>query len=315
MSSFWRPSSTVSLSLPNPFLPAYTTSTFTLPSFTHHRLAGNVLFSPPVLLDGVAWRLKVYAGGNGVGKSGYVSVFVEMVGHADLAVEPSDKSGQARPEPEPGAAPAEQNSEAQNPGEVVSRYQYKIELVSVAPMNRPPPNRPVSERPLILSRAHLTQLPSPTPSNHTANVPPPPPPPLSSSSSPSGASAEGSRTGRGRAPAGTGPCLSREYTSAFTPGECWGYNKFCRVATLVADGYWREGVDCLTFRWGVRAATWKGKTADLERCVVFAIARVRASIFHANSPQSPPSHPGPLSKVCPAARVPSVGRRGPPSGG
>jgi len=37
--------------------------------------------------------------------------------------------------------------------------------------------------------------------------------------------------------------VSREFSSEFIVGECWGYNKFYRIDQLLQDGYWTEHED------------------------------------------------------------------------
>lgn len=31
--------------------------------------------------------------------------------------------------------------------------------------------------------------------------------------------------------------MRREFASEFEPGECWGYNKYCRIDELINEGY------------------------------------------------------------------------------
>jgi len=31
--------------------------------------------------------------------------------------------------------------------------------------------------------------------------------------------------------------MRREFASEFEPGECWGYNKYCRIDELLNEGY------------------------------------------------------------------------------
>ena len=48
-----------------------------MPDFTE--IKDEIVFSEPVKMSGVVWRLKVYPRGNGVAKDNYMSVFLEMV--------------------------------------------------------------------------------------------------------------------------------------------------------------------------------------------------------------------------------------------
>mgnify|MGYP002628992439 CR=1 FL=1 len=55
----------------------YIQGTFVLTDFTEIR--EEIVYSEPLKVSGVVWRLKVYPRGNGVAKDSYMSVFLEMV--------------------------------------------------------------------------------------------------------------------------------------------------------------------------------------------------------------------------------------------
>jgi tripartite motif-containing protein 37 len=39
----------------------------------------EVIYSEPLIANGLTWRLKVYPNGNGIAKGNYLSIFLEMV--------------------------------------------------------------------------------------------------------------------------------------------------------------------------------------------------------------------------------------------
>jgi hypothetical protein len=43
-----------------------------------------------------------------------------------------------------------------------------------------------------------------------------------------------------RGAAGASRTVVREHASEFEAGECWGYNRFCKIADLAAEGYLDE---------------------------------------------------------------------------
>ena len=52
-------------------------STFSLPcSLLQHK--ADPVYSPPMNVNGLSWRLKVYPDGNGVVRGNYLSVFLEL---------------------------------------------------------------------------------------------------------------------------------------------------------------------------------------------------------------------------------------------
>ncbi|XP_069471257.1 E3 ubiquitin-protein ligase TRIM37 isoform X2 [Ambystoma mexicanum] len=59
-------------------VPAYDTSTFVLENFSTLRQRADPVYSPPLQVAGLCWRLKVYPDGNGVVRGYYLSVFLEL---------------------------------------------------------------------------------------------------------------------------------------------------------------------------------------------------------------------------------------------
>ncbi|XP_030216643.1 E3 ubiquitin-protein ligase TRIM37 isoform X3 [Gadus morhua] len=59
-------------------VPAYDSSTFVLANFSTLRQRADPVYSPPLQISGLCWRLKVYPDGNGVVRGNYVSVFLEL---------------------------------------------------------------------------------------------------------------------------------------------------------------------------------------------------------------------------------------------
>jgi len=47
--------------------------------FTRLRHTHEVVYSEPLLFNGLTWRLKVYPNGNGIAKGNYISIFLEML--------------------------------------------------------------------------------------------------------------------------------------------------------------------------------------------------------------------------------------------
>lgn len=46
--------------------------------FTHLQHKADPVYSPPLHVNGLCWRLKVYPDGNGVVRGNYLSVFLEL---------------------------------------------------------------------------------------------------------------------------------------------------------------------------------------------------------------------------------------------
>ncbi|KAL7054433.1 hypothetical protein AAHC03_026044 [Spirometra sp. Aus1] len=59
-------------------VPAYDSSTFVMRNFTLLRQRVDPVYSPPLHVGGLSWRLKVYPDGNGVVRGNYLSVFLEL---------------------------------------------------------------------------------------------------------------------------------------------------------------------------------------------------------------------------------------------
>jgi tripartite motif-containing protein 37 len=80
-------------------VPAYSTSIFTIEDFSRMRNNADPIYSPPLVVDGLKWRLKVesfsdflfvnllhfialllkvYPDGNGIVRGNYLSVFLEL---------------------------------------------------------------------------------------------------------------------------------------------------------------------------------------------------------------------------------------------
>ncbi|XP_063963963.1 E3 ubiquitin-protein ligase TRIM37-like isoform X1 [Lytechinus pictus] len=59
-------------------VPAYDSSRFVLTSFIALQHKADPVYSPPLMVAGLSWRLKVYPDGNGVVRGNYLSVFLEL---------------------------------------------------------------------------------------------------------------------------------------------------------------------------------------------------------------------------------------------
>ncbi|XP_058857406.1 E3 ubiquitin-protein ligase TRIM37-like isoform X2 [Acipenser ruthenus] len=59
-------------------VPGYDSSTFVLANFSTLRQRADPVYSPPLQISGLCWRLKVYPDGNGVVRGNYLSVFLEL---------------------------------------------------------------------------------------------------------------------------------------------------------------------------------------------------------------------------------------------
>lgn len=59
-------------------VPGYDSARFTMQNFTQLQLKADPVYSPPLHLNGLCWRLKVYPDGNGVVRGNYLSVFLEL---------------------------------------------------------------------------------------------------------------------------------------------------------------------------------------------------------------------------------------------
>ena len=59
-------------------VPEYDASTFTIHNFSQLQHKADPIYSPPLNVNGLSWRLKVYPDGNGVVRGNYLSVFLEL---------------------------------------------------------------------------------------------------------------------------------------------------------------------------------------------------------------------------------------------
>ena len=59
-------------------VPQYDSSTFVLQQFSLLQHKADPVYSPPLNVNGLSWRLKVYPDGNGVVRGNYLSVFLEL---------------------------------------------------------------------------------------------------------------------------------------------------------------------------------------------------------------------------------------------
>lgn len=59
-------------------VPPYDSSTFVMNNFSVLQQIADPVYSPPLIVNGLTWRLKVYPDGNGVVRGNYLSVFLEL---------------------------------------------------------------------------------------------------------------------------------------------------------------------------------------------------------------------------------------------
>lgn len=59
-------------------VPPYDTGTFIMEKFTTMQQKGVPVYSNPLQVSGLNWRLKVYPYGNGAVRGEYLSVFLEL---------------------------------------------------------------------------------------------------------------------------------------------------------------------------------------------------------------------------------------------
>ncbi|OON15347.1 b-box zinc finger, partial [Opisthorchis viverrini] len=92
ISEIHRRSLTAFVSAPVPadfvseIVPPYESSTFTLHNYSILRQRADPVFSQPLHIGRLSWRIKVYPDGNGVGRGNYLSVFIELT---TTPIEPS----------------------------------------------------------------------------------------------------------------------------------------------------------------------------------------------------------------------------------
>ena len=82
-------------------VPPFQHSLFTIEDFSRLRNNADPIYSPPLFVDGLKWRLKVYPDGNGIVRGNYLSVFLELT------------SGVTEP----------------------AKYEYRVELIYQGPVN------------------------------------------------------------------------------------------------------------------------------------------------------------------------------------
>lgn len=67
-------------------VPAYETGVFSMQNFTKLQKKAEPVYSSPLYVNGLCWRLKVYPGGNGAVRKEYLSVFLELtVGYPETS--------------------------------------------------------------------------------------------------------------------------------------------------------------------------------------------------------------------------------------
>ncbi|KAL1377611.1 hypothetical protein pipiens_016145 [Culex pipiens pipiens] len=67
-------------------VPAYETGVFIMQNFTKLQKKAEPVYSSPLYVNGLCWRLKVYPGGNGAVRKEYLSVFLELtVGYPETS--------------------------------------------------------------------------------------------------------------------------------------------------------------------------------------------------------------------------------------
>lgn len=59
-------------------VPGYDEKTFSMANFSGLQSKADPVYSPPLSVNGLSWRLKVYPDGNGVVRGNYLSVFLEL---------------------------------------------------------------------------------------------------------------------------------------------------------------------------------------------------------------------------------------------
>lgn len=68
----------VSADFQSEIVPGYDSSTFIMQNFSALQRKADPVYSPPLHINGLCWRLKVYPDGNGVVRGNYLSVFLEL---------------------------------------------------------------------------------------------------------------------------------------------------------------------------------------------------------------------------------------------
>ena len=67
------------MDFPSELVPNYESAVFLIKDFTRIRHTHEVVYSEPLIFNGLTWRLKVYPNGNGIAKGNYISIFLEML--------------------------------------------------------------------------------------------------------------------------------------------------------------------------------------------------------------------------------------------
>jgi len=70
------PSETINFEIHSHLQPEFTSALFILENFSD--IQEEIIYSEPLKINGVVWRLKVYPNGNGAAKDLFMSVFLEM---------------------------------------------------------------------------------------------------------------------------------------------------------------------------------------------------------------------------------------------
>ena len=69
---------TVQADFQSEIVPGYDERTFSMQHFSLLQSKADPVYSPPLTVNGLSWRLKVYPDGNGVVRGNYLSVFLEL---------------------------------------------------------------------------------------------------------------------------------------------------------------------------------------------------------------------------------------------
>jgi len=78
MAAFISASQPVLPDFQSEIVPSYDEKTFSMAQFSQLQSKADPVYSPPLHVNGLSWRLKVYPDGNGVVRGNYLSVFLEL---------------------------------------------------------------------------------------------------------------------------------------------------------------------------------------------------------------------------------------------
>merc|ERR1719350_566967 len=78
MAAFISASQPVLPDFQSEIVPSYDEKTFSMAHFSQLQSKADPVYSPPLHVNGLSWRLKVYPDGNGVVRGNYLSVFLEL---------------------------------------------------------------------------------------------------------------------------------------------------------------------------------------------------------------------------------------------